>query len=345
MGRTAIVMSGGGAKGAFELGAVDYLIRDKKVDPAALIGVSTGNLNAAMLAQGKGRQRLLEQLDELTELWFGIDDDEDIYYRRFAGIIGLFLKADSVYSNKPLWKLIRKHVDRNHLKNSKRILRVGVVGLKSGEYYIVDGSHPRILEMIRASAAIPVFFNPVDISDERYVDGGVRNVTPLNSAFLALRELAKNNYPESDRKPVDTIYVILASPLKQTEIEDDNKLDSGLEIAQRSLELLVNEIYVNDLQLAATINDAIRYHEKLKKKNIPLPKNFPFKDQKCVNLVVIQPEKLHMGSLEFDPAKIREAFRSGRRRARKACSDAEAGRGSNIDRNTYARKLRLLKRK
>lgn len=344
MGRTAVVMSGGGAKGAFELGAIDYLIRERKIDLAALIGVSTGNLNAAMLAQGRGRQGLLEQLDKLTELWFGIDDEEDIYYRRFAGIVGLFLKADSIYSNKPLWKLIRKHVDRNRLKNSNRILRVGVVGLKSGEYYIVDGSHPRILEMIRASAAIPVFFNPVDISDERYVDGGVRNVTPLHSAFLALKELAAKSFPESDRKPVDTIYVILASPLKQTVIEDDDELDSGLEIAERSLELLVNEIYVNDLQLAATINDAIMYFEKLRKRKTPLPKDFPFKDYRYVNLVVIQPEKLHMGSLEFDPKKIRRAFESGRKRAQKACSEAKAKGGSNIDRKTYARKPRLLKR-
>lgn len=343
MGRVAMVMSGGGAKGAFELGAVDYLIRDKKIDPAALIGVSTGNLNSAMLAQGKGPAGLLEQLGKLTELWFGIEENDDIYYHRFGGIAGLFLKADSVYSNKPLWKLIRKHVDRNLLKRSGRILRIGVVGLKSGEYYVVDGSNPRIQEMIRASASIPVYFNPVDVAGERYVDGGVRNVTPLNSAFLALKELARKNHPQSDRKAFDTIYVILASPLKQEVITDDDKLDSGLDIASRSLELLMNEIYINDLQLAATVNDAIKYYDKLKRKRIASPGKFPFKEHRYVNLVVIQPDKLHMGSLEFDPRKIREAFKAGRKKAQKAVDLAGARGGSNVSRKTYSIKHKLLK--
>ncbi len=340
MGRVAMVMSGGGAKGAFELGAADYLIRDRKIDPAALVGVSTGNLNAAMLAQGNGRAGLLEQLDKLKEIWFGIIDNEDIFEKRIAGIAGLFLKADSVYSNGPLWNLIKKHVDHDRLKKSGRILRVGVVGLKSGDYFVVDGSYSGIQEMIRASAAIPVFFNPVDREGERYVDGGVRNVTPLNSAFQVLKEMSETGHPESDRRAYDTIFVILASPLKHEIVGDDNKLDSGLEIAARSLELLVNEIYINDLQLAATVNASIKYYETLKRKKIA-PAGFPFKNHRYVNLVVIQPDKLYMGSLEFDREKIRTAFNAGRRKAKQAVESVRGG--SNIERKTFSEKHQTLK--
>ena len=46
----ALVMSGGGARGAFELGVLDYLIRDKGLDFQVITGVSVGALNAAMFA-------------------------------------------------------------------------------------------------------------------------------------------------------------------------------------------------------------------------------------------------------------------------------------------------------
>jgi NTE family protein len=328
MGKTAIVLSGGGAKGAFQLGALDYLIRDHGVDPEVFVGVSTGNLNAAMLAQGQGRQGLLDQLAALKAVWFGIRDNDDIYFTRFGGVVGLLLKADSVYSNKPLWAKIREHVDPDRLVESGRVLRVGVVELMSGRYLDIDGSDLSILEMIRASAAIPVLFNPVDVGRGRYVDGGVRDITPLSAAFDALAEL-----DSGDDDGDDTIYVILASPLEPTRITSLDDLDSGIEIFRRSIELLTNEVYRNDLKLATTINQAVRYHARLKgaaeDAGFTLPDGFPFDDYRAANLVLIVPDREHMGSLEFNRTKIRRAFRDGRSNAEQAVA-AAAGNGSNV---------------
>jgi hypothetical protein len=105
--------------------------------------------------------------------------------------------------------------------------------------------------------------------------------------------------------------------------------------------LLMNEIYVNDLQLAATVNDAIKYYNKLKGKRIAPPGGFPFKEHRYVNLVVIQPDRLYMGSLEFDPKKIRDAFIAGRKKAKKAVDLARGG--SNVNRKTYSTRHKLLK--
>lgn len=342
MARSAFVMSGGGAKGSFELGAVDYLIRDAGVDPEVIVGVSTGNLNAVMLAQGQGKAGLLDQLNKLTEVWSTLDSNDDIYTKRTGGILGLLLKADSLYDNKPAWKLIQKHVDPARLKSSGRVLRIGVVGLKSGKYYSVDGNYPYIKQMVRASASIPVFFNPVDISDEanrigteRFVDGGVRNVTPLGEAFEALASLPV-------AQGTDTIYVILASPLQAEVISDDDDLDDGIEIGQRSLSLLVNEVYRTDLQLAMNINSAVKFHEDCKRQGLNLPAGFPFAKHKYVNLVLIQPDKEYMGSLEFHAGKIARAIRAGQEAARKACQDAEDAGGSNLASTLFDREVTLL---
>lgn len=341
MGKTAIVMSGGGAKGSFELGACHHIIKDKGIDPGVIVGVSTGNLNAAMLAQGKGYVGLVGQLYELENIWFGIDENEDVYYNRLGGMIGLLLKADSIHSNKPLWKLIKKHVDPEKLKDSGRILRVGVVGLMNGEYYAVDGSYEGILKMIRASAAIPVYFNPVDEDKERWVDGGVRNITPLGSAFGALAEVGGG--AESTIDDPDTIYIILASPLDAKRITEESELDSGIEILGRSLGLLMNEVYRNDLQTALSTNESVKYYHQLKKSGVTFPPGFPFAERRYANIVLIEPEVEHMGSLEFDHDKIMRAFEAGKRRAELALEKAEQAEGSNITSKDLSKPIKVLK--
>ena len=339
MGRTAIVMSGGGAKGAFELGAVEYLINEHKVDPDVIVGVSTGTLNAAILAQGKGPDGLREQVAHLKTLWFDLREDDDIYYTRLGGFIGMLFKADSLYSNKPLWRRIQDNIDPRLLRDSGRLLRIGVVDLMSGEYSVIDGRDDRILEMIRASASIPVFFNPVDVGAARFVDGGVRNITPLNAAFDALSELAEaqpDGGPSATRSSdgPDTIYVILASPLTEDRVTRQRDMDSGLEIFKRSLSLLMNEVYRNDLRMAALINTSLDYHQRCQLEGGALPAAYPFAKYHFANLVLIKPDKVHMGTLEFDPRKIREAHQAGHEQAKAALAAAAAGSGTNVDLGT-----------
>src|SRR2546425_9394207 len=53
----ALVLSGGGAKGAFEAGAVYHLVVHRGCDFTDLSGVSAGALNAAFLAQAPSRSQ------------------------------------------------------------------------------------------------------------------------------------------------------------------------------------------------------------------------------------------------------------------------------------------------
>src|SRR5262245_65713901 len=60
-GRTALVLTGGGARGAFQFGAEQYAREVKGYRWDVIAGVSVGTLNASMLAMEKYRQ--------LEELW------------------------------------------------------------------------------------------------------------------------------------------------------------------------------------------------------------------------------------------------------------------------------------
>ena len=56
----ALVISGGGSKGAFAGGIAQYLIEEKKKDYDLFVGTSTGSLMLTHLSLGK--------LDELKEI-------------------------------------------------------------------------------------------------------------------------------------------------------------------------------------------------------------------------------------------------------------------------------------
>jgi predicted acylesterase/phospholipase RssA len=75
--RAAIVLSGGGAKGDFEVGAVRALY-DLGVVPRILVGTSVGALNAVKLAEGEDPADPTRGLPGLERIWSGLRVDEDM---------------------------------------------------------------------------------------------------------------------------------------------------------------------------------------------------------------------------------------------------------------------------
>ncbi len=270
----ALVLSGGGAKGSFQVGALDYLINKKGLNFDLVCGVSVGALNGALIAQG--------DLEKLKSIWLNIKSRRDIFRKRWGFIprvgpaLGALLGKDSLYDNSPLGKLIDEYVDLDKLNRSGRILRVGTVSLYDGRYYSIPGTHSDLKKLILASATIPIAFSPINISRDlmSMVDGGVRNITPLREAIdLGAEE----------------IYVILCSPLELQKTKSDYK--NSIEIALRTLEILTNEIYNNDIKVC------------LRNNNRP--------DKKFIDLKIIRPKKPVGDTLAFNPTLIREGMRLG----------------------------------
>jgi predicted acylesterase/phospholipase RssA len=75
-GRQGLVLSGGGAKGAFEVGAVRCLRDVAKVKFDVISAASAGALNGAKLAEGGAA------LWDLEALWLGMQDSSDLYVER-----------------------------------------------------------------------------------------------------------------------------------------------------------------------------------------------------------------------------------------------------------------------
>lgn len=278
MSKRGLVLSGGGAKGAFQLGVLEYLHENGKLDFDVVCGVSVGALNATMVAQG--------EFEKLKELWLGIKESEDILKKN--SWLGILLGKNSLNDSQPLKELIQRYVDRNKIiqnfASKGKILKIGVVSLTTGEYKAISPTHSSFLQMLLASTTIPVMFHPFNISaaDYQMVDGGVRNITPLKDAIDA---------------GADEIVVVLASPRWVQPGKKEYK--NILQVIARTFDILSNEVYINDIDNCEWYNvhmvgDGI--HRK-------------------INLTVVEPSEFFMDTLEFHPKSIRKAIEIGKQTA------------------------------
>jgi predicted acylesterase/phospholipase RssA len=75
---SAIVLSGGGSKGAFQVGAVRFLY-DQNVQPDIICGVSVGAINAVKLAEGENDSDPTQGLTGLEAIWSSLMTHGDLY--------------------------------------------------------------------------------------------------------------------------------------------------------------------------------------------------------------------------------------------------------------------------
>ena len=112
--RRALVLSGGGSKGAFEVGVLQRLMGDERTDYDLLCGTSVGAINAAYIAQTPlGQPR--EAAAKLRALWDTVTT-EKVQRGWFPfGKIAAFFKT-SVYDSRPLHQWIRSGLDDGGLR-------------------------------------------------------------------------------------------------------------------------------------------------------------------------------------------------------------------------------------
>jgi NTE family protein len=290
MTKRALVMSGGGVKGAFQVGVLSELTCSRK-DWGYISGVSVGALNAAMLGQAQPGQMFM-QFSALQGLWLdGIKGNSSVWkhwfpFRRLSG-----LWKSSFYNSAPLQQLISRYVSPAALRRGGRELRFGAVAYGSGEYREATQSTPDICKWVAASAAFPPMLVPPEIVGDVWMDGGVRCITPLQGAI---------------DWGAEEIDVILASPRK-TQPASTKKL-SAIDVALRAIELQGDELFVRDIKTCTQYNSLVAAGAAPGKR--------------AVKLNVYEPkEPLLSGefsSLEFDPAKIREMIEAGKKVARNA---------------------------
>jgi len=277
--RRALVLAGGGSKGAFEVGVLQRLMGDQQNDYELLCGTSAGAINAAYLAQTPlGQPR--EAIAKLRAQWDTVTTDK-VRKRWFPfGRAEAFVKP-SVYDSEPVQTWIRSALDANAVRTSGRRLRVVAVSFGTGESFVADERTPDLAEWVIASSAFPVMLTPVKIGGDLWTDGGLRSVTPLGEAI---------------RAGADDVDVVLTSdPFAKSPFDVENA-HAIPQLLLRSIDIMNDEVSRADLRIAGLKNDLSELRPEYRK----------------VRIRLYQPaQPLPYDPLDFDPKNIRAMIDAG----------------------------------
>jgi len=192
-----LVLQGGGALGAFALGAVRVLYGERGYRPDIISGVSIGAITAVLLARPKDG----DPLGALEAFWKRVTVEAAWWpdaWQRYASTFGnphfftprtdVWAAATwtSLYSTEPLRRTLEELVDLDALKDpmARPRLLVTATGIEAGQIETFDsGKGGMVLDHILASGSLPPSFPMTRIGEAHYWDGGLFDNTPLGDVL------------------------------------------------------------------------------------------------------------------------------------------------------------------
>jgi NTE family protein len=208
-GQVVLVLQGGGALGAYQVGVYEAL-HDAGIEPDWVIGTSIGAINAALIAGNEPAQRL----PRLREFWRRVEQhSHGDLARFFTGLANLPANLATVtrgipdffvpnpwawlsahtqlgvehaayYSTAPLRNTLAGLVDLERIAARHTRLTVGAVNVRNGEMRYFDSRDESVhLDHVLASGALPPAFPAVRIDGDPYWDGGIYSNTPIEAVL------------------------------------------------------------------------------------------------------------------------------------------------------------------
>lgn len=238
----ALVLSGGAAKGSYQVGALKKWIHEDGRDYDIFVGTSIGSLNGGFLAQAPPGE-LGAWLTKLEALWLGFGND-DVYRKWFFCELAALWKW-SVYNTEGARQIIHANIDPDALAGSRRKFRCVYVSWRTGEVCVGTECDADIREKMYASASFPIFFEPALVGGELYTDGGVRDIAPIGQAL----ELG-----------ADEVDVILCSNYDRPDNWEPS-MGGVLPYALRMADIMSTEILLNDVRICELKNRLPEYQQ------------------------------------------------------------------------------------
>ncbi len=328
--KKALVISGGGSKGAFSVGVIKDIIQTYRLDFDVLVGTSTGALIAPLAALG--------ELKTLEDLYSTVTNDKIITKYNFgervlSGDISIFtfgpLKniIKTIYTDAYFDRLMRSgkevYLTTVCLQTEELVVFTTAKDPRPSKYYsartLVNGDQFRAA--VLASASQPVFTPPVKVDenvpgaanrDYQYVDGGVREYAGIAMAVDA---------------GASEIFTILHASKNLAPVAGE-QLRQIFPILERTIAMFITDVGDNDLYVPFQYNEALKYINAVKKKmrasgvaqadidgyfTVANDDNV-FQNKEPLKIHVIQPDKPlggGPGGLDFNPIEMREMMTSG----------------------------------
>ncbi len=267
--KRALVLPGGGGRGAYQVGVAKALLEHGIVFDYAF-GTSIGGLNATMIAQG--------DIARLEELWCTMRA-KDIYHLPSPNQLGqlIFGHQLGLLDTHPLEEILKRELSLPKLKQSRTKFGICTTDLCSLQTNFITTddiiSSSELIDVLMATCALPMAFPPRQLHGSGlWVDGGLVRNTPMNAAL---------------ENGVDEIYMVLLHP-EQINVCPVNMF----EVLARCLDIVLDASARKEIQSAELFNRLIAEGnvESIGRKKVAIK---VFQPHKVVNttLLEITPER------------------------------------------------------
>ncbi|MBU2997454.1 patatin-like phospholipase family protein [Cellulophaga baltica] len=193
----ALVISGGGSKGAFAGGVAQFLLEENKYKYDLFIGTSTGSLLISHLA--------LQKIEKIKEIYTSVNQDDIFSNCPFIshkkhGVQTIGINHFNVFKNfyrgkktfgesYNLLKFINRAITKEEFKTLKNgpkdiIVTVSNLSLNKTEYKSInDFTYDEFCEWIWISCNYTPFMSLVQKNGCEYADGGLGSMVPIEEAI------------------------------------------------------------------------------------------------------------------------------------------------------------------
>jgi NTE family protein len=256
--KRALVLSGGGGRGAYECGVYKYL-EEVGWEPDILVGTSIGAINAAAIASGRSAA-------ELEAAWLATHTKDIQRFWRLS-------PWKSIYDTSPWRETLHRYIDFDALPSTDKQLLIATTELETGQLRIFDNQETALTpDHILASCSIPLVYPWTKIEDRHYWDGAVMANTPLAGAIDA---------------GADEIVIVLLSPIGERHMEPPRWPWHALTVV---LDLALSATYENDLKQLENVNRLVTAQVDSKHRQVKCHVVTPSEETDLLRIIRYEPD-------------------------------------------------------
>ena len=188
-----LVLAGGGAKGAYQIGAWKAM-REIGIKFEAVAGVSIGSINGALVASGDYNAAInlwnSVSVSESVRINEPLPDPDNLFGRKNWGVLFREVLKNGGFDASPVKDFLKEYIDEEKVRNSGVPLGIVTIQMTQGvlplELFTEDIPDGQLIDYLLASSNIPLA-NNIGPEGERFLDGGAYDNTPVSL-------LRKNGY-------------------------------------------------------------------------------------------------------------------------------------------------------